>query len=302
MMAVTLALALICLAAAAYIIWLKRQYSNVFAKLNKLFDDASNRGLHEVSYDERMASALSEKLLRYIDASKGHFADVQNERDKIKMLISDISHQTRTPVSNILLYSGLLLEDSGLDENSAQMAADIQSQAEKLKFLTDTLVKMSRLETGVLAMETQVQPVKPLISAVVSEAYPKITEKNMALSVRVDKNLSANFDAKWTKEAVYNILENAVKYTDEGGGITVTATSYEMFVRLDVADTGAGIVTEEYTDIFKRFYRSPRTRESDGIGVGLYLAREILSLQGGYIKVNSEPGKGSIFSVYIPKQ
>jgi signal transduction histidine kinase len=181
------------------------------------------------------------------------------------------------------------------------MAADIQAQAEKLEFLIDALVKMSRLETGVLTVETKTRPLKPLISAAVSEVYPRITDKSIDLSVSMDENLYANIDMKWTKEAVCNILENAVKYTDAGGGIKISAAAYEMFIRLDIADTGTGISPEEYTHIFKRFYRSPRTREQDGIGVGLYLAREILALQGGYIKVASELGKGSVFSLYIPK-
>jgi signal transduction histidine kinase len=297
-----LVFALLFVVALAYIVWQKRQYQSLFTRLNKLFDDASNGEIRTVSYDESVASALGEKIMRYIAANKAHLASVQDERNKIKTLISDISHQTRTPAANILLYSGLLLENENLDESAAQMAGDIQSQAEKLKFLLDALVKMSRLETGVLTVEAKPQPVKPLISAAVSEAYPKITEKSIDLTVSADEGLFAHFDMKWTKEAFYNILENAVKYTDADGSIKISATSYEIFVRLDVADTGVGISPDEYTDIFKRFYRSPRTREQDGIGVGLYLAREILALQGGYVKVASEPGKGSVFSVYLPKQ
>jgi signal transduction histidine kinase len=106
---------------------------------------------------------------------------------------------------------------------------------------------------------------------------------------------------RWTKEALENILENAVKYTEKGGSIKITVASSELFVKIDIADTGAGIAEDEYTDIFKRFYRSPRTSDQDGIGVGLYLAREIIVTQGGYIKVSSKIGKGSVFSIYIPR-
>jgi signal transduction histidine kinase len=288
-------------ASLGYVFWLKRQYKCLFEKLNRLFDDAANGAINTVSYDESVASALGERIIRYIGANKEHLSDVQNERNKIKTLISDISHQTRTPVSNILLYSGLLLERGGLDESTTQMTGDIQAQAEKLKFLLDALVKMSRLETGILTVETKSQTVKPLISAIVSEAYPAITEKEIDLSANIGENLIANFDMKWTKEAIYNILDNAVKYTAAGGKIVIGAADYEMFVKIDITDTGAGISEKEYTEIFKRFYRSPRTREQDGIGVGLYLAREIVTLQGGYIKVVSEPGKGSVFTVYLPK-
>jgi signal transduction histidine kinase len=288
--------------ALTYIYVQRRQYQTLFEKLNKLFDDATNGNVGTLPYDESVVSALGEKIIRYISANKEHFAEIQNERSKIKTLISDISHQTRTPVANILLYSGLLLESGGLDENAAQTASNIGAQAEKLKFLLDALVKMSRLETGILAVETKPQSVKPLISAAVSEAYPAITENGINLSVSIDEALMADFDMKWTKEAVYNILDNAIKYTGANGSISISTAAYEMFVKIDIADSGTGISPDEYTEIFKRFYRSPRTREQDGIGVGLYLAREIITLQGGSIKVASELDKGSVFSLFLPKQ
>lgn len=297
----TAILAVFFASALAYIFTLKRQYKNMFYKLSKLFDEAANGDINAISYDESVASALGDKIIRYINANKDHLTSVKNERNNIKTLISDISHQVRTPVANLLLYSGLLLEREFLDNNVTQMLVDMQSQSEKLKFLIDALIKISRLEAGIIKVEAKSEFVKPLISAAVSEAYPAIIEKGVALSVNVDDNLTANFDMKWTKEAIYNILENAIKYTKESGSISINATTYEMFIKIDITDNGIGISPDEYTEIFKRFYRSPRTREHDGVGVGLYLAREIVVLQGGYIKVASEIGNGSVFSIFLCK-
>ncbi|MDR1061028.1 MAG: HAMP domain-containing histidine kinase [Clostridiales bacterium] len=302
MTALAIACAALFLAALGYIFMLRRQQQRLFEKLGRLFDDAARGDAKTVPYDESVASALGDKIIRYISASGEHLAGAQGERDKIKALISDISHQTRTPIANILLYSGLLLEHGGLDAAAARMAGDIQAQAEKLRFLLEALVKMSRLETGVLAVEARAQRVKPLISAAVSEMYPAIAEKGIDLAVSADENLTADFDMKWTKEAVCNILDNAVKYSDAGGSVKISATAYEMFVRIDIADSGAGISPDERAAIFRRFYRSPRAREQEGIGVGLYLAREILALQGGYVKVASELGRGSVFSVFLARR
>jgi signal transduction histidine kinase len=302
MTALAIACAALLFAAVAYIILLRKHQRRLFEKLNKLFDEATSGEAASIVYDESMESALGEKILRYITASNEHLAAAAGERDKIKTLISDISHQTKTPVANMLLYSGLLLESGGLDENAAGMARDIHAQAEKLNFLVATLVKMSRLETGVLTLETSRQKIKPLISEAVSQCYPMLAEKRICLSASVDDNLTACFDMKWTKEAICNILDNAVKYTAADGSISISATAYEMFARIDISDSGVGISEGEYTEIFKRFYRSPRIREEDGIGVGLYLSREILTLQSGYIKVASELGKGSVFSVYLPRE
>lgn len=96
-----------------------------------------------------------------------------------------------------------------------------------------------------------------------------------------------------------NVVENAVKYTEQGG-IAITVISYEMFVRIDVADTGIGIPEDMQGKIFSRFYRSEDVREQEGVGIGLYLAREILDGENGYIKVSSRPGEGSDFSIFLP--
>lgn len=97
-----------------------------------------------------------------------------------------------------------------------------------------------------------------------------------------------------------NILENAVKYTEVGGSIKILVTSHELFQRIDINDNGIGIYEEELNDIFKRFYRCKNANKFEGIGVGLFLAREIISLQGGYIKVSSQIGMGSTFSIFLP--
>jgi signal transduction histidine kinase len=302
MTALAIACAALFLAALCYIVRLRRQQQRLFEKLGRLFDDAAGGDAKPLRYDESVASSLGDKIIRYIGASREHLAAAQSERNKIKGLISDISHQTKTPIANILLYSGLLLERGGLGADAAQMAGDIAAQSEKLKFLLEALLKMSRLETGVLAVEAKAQRVKPLIAAAVSEMYAAISEKAIALTVFADESLTADFDMKWTKEAICNILDNAVKYTGAGGSIRIGATAYEMFVRIDIADSGIGIGPDERAEIFGRFYRSPRARDQEGIGVGLYLAREILSLQGSYIKVASEIGRGSVFSVFLAKR
>ena len=110
----------------------------------------------------------------------------------------------------------------------------------------------------------------------------------------------ACFDVKWTTEAIENIVDNAIKYTPEGGDITLAVTSYELFLRIDIADTGIGIAESEYADIFKRFYRSQAVNTIEGVGIGLYLARQIITGQGGYIKVTSTLGQGTTFSVFLP--
>jgi signal transduction histidine kinase len=301
MIILTIIFAVLFIFAIIYIIKLKTQQKKLFFNLNKVFNDALNNDVNKISYDESIASALDDKIIRYINANKDFLKNSESEHNSIKVLISDISHQINTPLANLILYSELLSEKEIADDSIKQMISDIKQQSEKLKFLLDMLIKTSRLETGIITVNnTKNQPVKPLISAAVSEIYPFVIKQNITLSVDIDSEISAAFDMKWTKEAIYNILDNAVKYTKNGGDIKINVISYEMFIRIDIIDTGIGINSAEYTEIFKRFYRSPNVREYKGVGIGLYLSRKIIELQGGYIKVKSEINKGSIFSVFLP--
>lgn len=120
------------------------------------------------------------------------------------------------------------------------------------------------------------------------------------MTVNCPEDLHLSHDSKWTTEALFNLLDNAVKYTTAGGRISVSVEQWEMYVKLDIADTGKGIPESNQASIFRRFYREEAVHDEPGVGIGLYLAREIITRQGGYMKVTSEVGKGSIFSVFLP--
>ena len=214
-------------------------------------------------------------------------------------MVSDISHQTKTPVSNILLYTQLLGEAPELSENTKKLVEQIEQQTEKLSFLIASLVKTSRLENGILTLQPNEESVGRMLGALDFTAQAR--EKNIDLSIGKADGMTACFDLKWTLEALSNILDNALKYTPAGGKVKVSAREYEMFIRIDVADSGIGMSEEETAKVFARFYRSPRVSQEKGVGIGLYLAREILSREGGYIKVTSKINQGSTFSVFLPK-
>ena len=138
-----------------------------------------------------------------------------------------------------------------------------------------------------------------MLTLAVKETESKARTKGLELILH-DMDEKAYFDSKWTLEAICNILDNAVKYTNEGS-ISLSVTAYEMFVRIDIKDSGIGIKEEEFSKIFSRFYRSEDTKNMEGVGIGLYLSRQIISGEGGYIKVSSVYGQGSTFSVFLPR-
>ena len=224
---------------------------------------------------------------------------MREQKDQISALISDISHQTKTPVANLQLYAQLLSEQP-LTPQGKDCAAAISAQSDKLQTLIEALVKTSRLETGILALHPQSGEIAPVVERAVAQYGPKAAEKGITLTARQTEG-SAVFDPKWTEEAVCNLLDNAVKYTMPGGTVTVEVKNYELFSAVRVADTGPGIPEGEQAKIFGRFYRTPNAYQAEGVGLGLYLTRQIAEKQGGYVKVESTAGNGSIFSLFLPR-
>lgn len=273
-------------------------------RLEDMIDAAIDNSFTEYTFDESRLSALESRFAKYLSASETSLKNIEAEKNNIKELISDISHQTKTPVANILLYAELLGEQN-LPPEAGQYVSFLTLQAEKLNFLISTLVKLSRLETGILTLSPKKTAVFPMLEELVSQYSPQAQEKGLFLSLKQQdpENETANpaavFDEKWTMEAIANLIDNAIKYT-ERGNITLSVSSYELFLCIQVTDTGIGIPEQEYSKIFSRFYRSEAVHEKPGVGIGLFLAREVIMLENGYIKVSSRPGKGSVFSVYLP--
>lgn len=268
-------------------------------RLDKMLENGINGTFCETDYDESQVSKLETKWIRYLTLSKLSQQKVEQEREKLKELVSDISHQTKTPLVNILLYSQLLQEQS-LDKQSRQLVGEIQQQTEKLEFLIQSLVKISRLETGTFQLLPSENEINSLIQSVIEQISPN-AEKKQILVIYTSESCIAVFDRKWTQEALFNILDNAVKYSPENSKIQITVKSFEMFVSIEVSDSGIGISEEELPRIFRRFYRGQNVREQNGVGIGLYLSRQIVEEQGGYIQVESKIGKGSVFKLFLPR-
>ncbi len=277
----------------------RRRAQKTIQTIGDMLQQAMEGDFTEEDFDESRLSALETKFAHYLSVSTISARNVAVEKDRIKTLISDISHQTKTPIANLLLHSELLMEKD-LPESASDSVAAIYEQAGQLRFLIDSLVKLSRLENGIVSLRPEEHRIQELFDRMTELFARRAEEKGLRFCVKVAAPLTAKFDLKWTAEALGNVVDNAIKYT-ERGAITILAVGYEMFVRIDVADTGIGISEEEQAKVFSRFYRSEDVRGQDGVGIGLYLAREIVSNEGGYMKVSSVVGKGAVFSVFLPR-
>ena len=275
--------------------WISRK---TYEHLEEMLDAAIAEEFEESAYDESEMSRLETKWKRFLSASALSADNVKKEHLAVQEMVSDISHQVKTPIANLRLY-GEILQERLEGENKA-LAQRLMEQTELLDFLIQSLVKISRLESGTIQVLPKKQHLCPLLEAVIKRGEEKQKKRNIRLlKTGWDAELSARFDRKWTEEAVYNILDNALKYTKGSSTVKIHVKPYEFFVCVEIEDEGPGVILDEVPRLFDRFYRSPQMKDREGVGLGLFLSREILKKQKGYIKVKNGE-KGACFQIYLP--
>ena len=249
---------------------------------------------------ESLEGKLTAELMKLSKIYSNAKTSSSMQKKEIQQMVSDISHQLKTPIANIVMYNDMVLEREMPREEQVKYLQITKTQVEKLEFLVQALVKMSRVESAMIVLEPRRENLFQCVAQAVSGITAKAEKKELQVEVTCPEEIVLSIDQKWTTEAIENVLENAVKYTPEGGRIDVTVNRLELFTRIDIKDTGIGIEEKQYNDVFKRFWRAPGVHQKEGVGIGLYLTREIITRQGGYMKVHGVLGQGSCFSIYLP--
>lgn len=282
---------------------LRRYYRNkmetTYQGLLQKLDEAMEGKSLEAAYDESMDGAVAERLNRLVQIAGMNQDKAEGERDRIKSLISDISHQVRTPLTNIMLYAGLLREQD-LDRDAMLLADKLQKQCDKLDFFMKELVRSSYAEQEMLSLHPELTDAETIINTACQMTEMAALKKKIEI-IHEETGAFCYADKKWTSEAVGNVLDNAVKYSPENSRIRVAVIPYESFICIQVQDQGVGIREEEQGLVFERFYRSEAVSSQPGFGIGLYLVREVLSRQGGYVRIESQPGKGAKVQLYLSR-
>ena len=287
-----------------YTISLRRSMTSFSDDLCQILDAMlDGQAVHLLAADkDDLFQKVRHRLIRLYEAMEFNRQQVAEEQASLQELVSDISHQVKTPITNIKMVHSTLLEQSITEAEQKTFLQSVSLQLEKLDFLMQAMVKTSRLEAGVISPETKKQPIYDTLAAALGGILLAAEEKGIQISVECPEDITALHDRKWTAEALFNLLDNAVKYTPSGGDIQVRAEQWEMYVKIDIIDTGKGIQESRHGSIFKRFYREPEVCDVEGIGLGLYLARKIIALQSGFIRLASDVGTGSVFSVFLPRK
>lgn len=257
--------------------------------------------------DELMLSRIENQLVRIQEMLEGRRKEAEKSRDEIQKLISEVAHQMRTPLANIESYTCLLgnaVEDvltgeKEMEQISGQYISSLEESEKKLHFLVDSFVKMARLEHHVIQTRKNECDLCRTIQNTFGQIQNRAEEKEIQFHIDMPERAVCSHDPNWLGEAIYNILDNAVKYSGQRGIVEVILAQNELYFKLQVRDHGIGIEEGEENLIFRRFYRGRRVTIQEGFGIGLYLAREIIHLHGGFLTAK-RADFGLIMEVNLP--
>lgn len=277
--------------------------TEIVADLSSLIDILTELEEREIFPDneDTILSKLQSKVIKLVRILKNNNEAAKQEHENIKTLVSDVSHQLKTPLSNLKMYSEFLRDETLSEEKRKKYIEIICLSVERLHFLSENMIKISRLESGLIQLNMQRQSLNETVLKAVKDIYPKARQKNTEIVYQEETQIIIHHDRNWTAEAVCNLLDNAVKYSKEGSCIVLTVREFGMFAEVSVEDENGAIPETERSKIFTRFYRGKNSQGEEGIGVGLYLSREIAVKQGGYMNLKTTQ-KGNIFSIVLYRE
>lgn len=287
-----------------FIKYIKQNLENVYLKIDNLIKEEYQNKEYEYGDEylkEGIFSRIYDSIMKLEANLRLKFSSLNKEKESIKSLVTDISHQLKTPLASLNLYNTLLIEEELDEDEEMEFLNTNKYSIDKLNSLIDALVNISRLEANMINIKREEANIKETINKAITSVNAKAKYKNISINLRDFKDKKILHDKKWTEESIFNILDNAVKYSDEDGYINIWTEESINYFKINIEDNGMGIDPREFNNIFKRFYRvnSQEVENIEGSGVGLYLSRKIIEEQGGNVMVSSKLGKGSKFTIFL---
>lgn len=257
-----------------------------------------NYSLDIRSYEEGRLSILKNDIYKITVKLKEQTDMAINEKNNLEMILSDISHQIKTPLTSMYVINDLLKSDKLSKKEKIEFLNKNESQLERIEWLVTSLLKLSRLDNGFVKLKKEKVEVAKLIDNCLNPLLIPIELKNQSVVKQID-NFEIDIDFNWFSEAIINILKNAHEHTNAYGTIKVEASDNSMYSSIIISDNGTGISKQDLPHIFERFYKGDNQKES--IGIGLNMAKKIIDLSGGEINVLSTPSVGTTFIIKIYK-
>ena len=297
---------LVLLFIAIFLMFIHYSYDFYFKKILVQFSDLiqSVISLQQkevfISHEDTILSKIQTQFERLVTILQYQNQNLALEKEEISSIVADISHQLKTPIASLKLYSELLNTENLAEEKQNQCKEAIYTISQQLDFLIAQLIQLARLEGNIIQIKPIKQDIKRLIIDVIGNLYGKASEKNIQVRFLNEENSLCYFDWNWTYEAIYNILDNAIKYSPNNADIIVKIISYEMYLCVEIWDEAKVIQESEYPHIFKRFYRGNNAKKTEGVGLGMFLTKKILETENGYIEIKRH-SKGNKFRAFLKK-
>lgn len=274
--------------------------SEIVASLSEVLDILIELEAREVfpANEDTIVSKLQNQIVKLTRNLKKQNERETKEHENIKGLVSDLSHQLKVPMSNLRMYLDFLKNPNISEEERKEYISILEMTINRLNFLSESMIKVSRLESGLVHINQENKSINETILKAIKNAYAYAKQKGIVIKYEEEFKGEVCHDTNWTAEAIFNLLDNAIKYGDEGGVVVLSVRSLGTLVEISVQDSNDRILDEEANKIFGRFYRGKNSGIKDGVGIGLYLTREIITRQGGTVTLKSSD-EGNRFSILL---
>lgn len=283
------------------------EYRKLYSKVNRI-SLASERVVEgdfsviiPENYEGEFAK-LSHSFNIMAERLKLNLEDLKEDKLFLKNIISDISHQLKTPLASLIMYNDNLLQDKNMSEKiRMEFLNRSKEQLDRMEWLVINLLKMARLEVDAINFYYEKMELKKAVQKSISALKSLWEEKGQTINISRESDACINGDEEWIGEALINIIKNCIEHTGNGGKIVIELSETPLFSRIVIKDNGEGIEEKDLPHIFERFYKGSNSVKTESIGIGLSLSKLIIEKQGGSIAANSIRGAGTEFTITFLK-
>jgi signal transduction histidine kinase len=282
------------------------QYGVFYERLRRLTIGAKKvvEGDYHLTINENKEGDFSKLAFSFNsmrEIIRNNISELKHEKQFLVDLLSDISHQLKTPLSSMIIYNDIMINKDLTKEQSQKFLLDNQSQLSRMKGLIQSMLKLAKLDAKAIELDKEQQSLNDTIQEVIDTLESKAKEGKIHINFIEKSEVVFDHDSLWLEEALINIVKNGIEHTSQGGIINIELMENPIYRRITIEDTGEGIGEEDLPNIFKRFYKAKTSRKRESVGIGLALAKSIIEFHNGIIECQSKVSEGTKFTITFVK-
>ncbi|MBW9157583.1 HAMP domain-containing sensor histidine kinase [Clostridium tagluense] len=282
------------------------QYSFFYKRIRSLTFAAKKvvEGDYDIAINENKEGDFS-KLANSFNFMRGiirsNLSELRREKQFLVELLSDISHQLKTPLSSVILYNDIMITKQLPSKQREDFLLNNQNQLEKMNWLIKNILKLAKLDAKAIEIVKEKQSLNETLQDAIDALESKAYDAQVVIDFKEKEEIDFKHDRLWLEEALINIIKNGIEHTPRGGTIDLELLENPLYTRITIEDTGEGINEADLPNIFKRFYKAKTSKKSDSIGIGLALSKSIVEAHNGMIEVRSKVEVGTRFIITFVK-